>query len=457
MLRRLPASIALLAIVAVSLAAGLAVRTSDASAADAPAAASLPSAADLDAYLAGKGSPMAGQGSAFLASGGRWQVDPRLLVAIAGAESNFGSITCAPFNAWGWGCPNGPYEFTTWADGIDTVAEGLRTNYLAEGRVSVAQINLKYAPIGAANDPTGLNNHWTTNVSRFLIELGGDPTNVDISGVAGTRLLGAVEDAAAAAEYGFSEDVDAPDAGTGEERASDEEPTLEVSAGAPRPLVVTVRNTGDKAWTPSTVRLRRVDIESRVVGDPYGSLVDTESVAPGTVGRFVVLLGASGDTTGTAATRWRLEGPAGPFGIELERPVRFAVPALVIGDSRAEVTQRDDGTSAIVVRIRNAGSATWRRDGDDRVLLGVRARVGTPLEPVGWINRDVVGPMLERSVEPGETATFAFRVRGTDGALAVAPFDANRWATGAPVAVFAGQVPEADAAALRTRQGELAS
>ena len=81
---------------------------------------------DLDAYLLSKGSPMAGQGSAFVASGGRWQVDPRLLVAIAGAESSFGQITCAPYNAWGWGCPNGPYRFESWADGIDTVMGRLR-------------------------------------------------------------------------------------------------------------------------------------------------------------------------------------------------------------------------------------------------------------------------------------------------------------------------------------------
>ena len=60
------------------------------------AAAQPPTAAALDAYLASKGSPMTGQGAAFVASGGQWQVDPRLVVAIAGAESSFGQITCAP-------------------------------------------------------------------------------------------------------------------------------------------------------------------------------------------------------------------------------------------------------------------------------------------------------------------------------------------------------------------------
>jgi hypothetical protein len=137
-----------------------------------------PSAAVIDAYLASKGSPMAGQGAAFMASAARWQVDPRLLVAIAGAESSFGQVTCGPNNAWGWACPNDPADFATWAAGIDTVMSGLRRYYLDEGRTSVSLIQQKYCPVGAANDPTGLNNHWTKNVTKFLLELGGNPAMV---------------------------------------------------------------------------------------------------------------------------------------------------------------------------------------------------------------------------------------------------------------------------------------
>jgi hypothetical protein len=132
----------------------------------------------LDTYLASKGSPMAGQGIAFVQSGMRWQVDPRLLVAISGAESNFGATTCGPNNAWGWACPNDPADFATWAAGIDTVTRGLREYYLDEGRTSVALIQQKYCPVGAANDPGGLNSNWLGNVTRNLLELGGSPANV---------------------------------------------------------------------------------------------------------------------------------------------------------------------------------------------------------------------------------------------------------------------------------------
>lgn len=148
-----------------------------------------PTAAVLDAYLASKGSPMAGQGAAFMESAARWRVDPRLLVAIAGAESSFGQVTCGPNNAWGWACPNDPADFATWAAGIDTVTSGLRRYYLDEGRTSVSLIQQKYCPVGAANDPTGLNNHWATNVTKFLVELGGNPAMVG-PGPSGASAIG---------------------------------------------------------------------------------------------------------------------------------------------------------------------------------------------------------------------------------------------------------------------------
>ena len=411
----------------------------------------MPAPADIDAYLGGKGSPMAGSGSAFVASGGRWQVDPRLLVAIAGAESNFGVITCAPFNAWGYGCPNGPYQFGSWADGIDTVAQGLRENYLAEGRTSVALINLKYAPVGAANDPTGLNNNWTINVSRFLTELGGDPADIDLAGVGGTIPMGVVTDSATLSGFQFTEETSAGGADS-KTTAGD---TLQVAAGDPRPLIVQVRNTGSLTWRTQDVRLRRVDTESRVVGAPYGALNGSGNVAPGEVARFTVQLAASGQSDGTAPTQWRLEGPAGPFGGEITREVQFAVPAFVAGRSRVDVEAANggivggDSAWTVVVHVRNAGSAAWERDGDQGVLLAAVASSGGELAREGWINQDVAARMLERRAEPGEEASFAFRVRGEVGAIAMRPFTETAWAAGDPTVVVVGSVPEDQLVPLR--------
>ncbi len=55
----------------------------------------------IDTYLGGKGSPITGNGAVFFASGVQDDVDPRLIVAIAGQESNFGLALGQPGSA----CP----------------------------------------------------------------------------------------------------------------------------------------------------------------------------------------------------------------------------------------------------------------------------------------------------------------------------------------------------------------
>ncbi|MCW2960187.1 MAG: Cell wall-associated glycosyl hydrolase [Thermoleophilia bacterium] len=136
------------------------------------------SAESIDRFLASKGSPMAGHGRGFLKAGLEHDLDPRLIVAIAGAESYFGAETCAPFNGWGWGCPTSPFRFTSWDEGAMTVAAGLRSGYLDDGLTTIGKIHLRYAPPAATNDPTGLNYGWADNVARFLVEQGGDPEAV---------------------------------------------------------------------------------------------------------------------------------------------------------------------------------------------------------------------------------------------------------------------------------------
>lgn len=411
-----------------------------------------PTAGEIDAYLASKGSPMTGQGAAFVASGGQWQVDPRLVVAIAGAESNFGQITCAPFNGWGWGCPNGPYEFTSWADGIDTVMKGLRTNYLSEGRTSVALIHQKYAPVGAENDPTGLNDNWTNNVSRFMVEMGGDPNDVDLDGIAGTMPLGPLG-GASLDSFGFTEEAD-----TNADTANPDAPALEVASGTPRALVVRIRNTGYVAWRTSDVRLRRVDAEPRVVGAEFGALANAGAVEPNEVAAFVVQLAAAGSSDGRATTVWRLEGPSGPFGAEIVRDVGFSVPAFVATEATVDVQPTNGGINPdadpawnVIVKVRNSGSRDWVRDGDEGVLLGLAEAAGRPHGAEGWINDRAATRMLERRAAPGEVATFAFRVRGTGTALAMRPFRADGWATGDVAYVELGTVAPALVDALRER------
>lgn len=137
------------------------------------------SARSIDDYLRSQGSPMAGNGEAFLRAGLQWNIDPRLIVAIAGAESSFGRTTCASHNAWGWGCPTSPFSFASWEAGIDAVTKGIRTGYVDDGLTSVLAIHQRYAPPGAANDPTALNDAWAVNVAEYLAQQGGNPENIE--------------------------------------------------------------------------------------------------------------------------------------------------------------------------------------------------------------------------------------------------------------------------------------
>lgn len=128
-------------------------------------------ASDLNTYLKRRGSPLAGLGSVFVREARKNGLDPKLLVAISGAESSFGQkVKAGTNNPFGYG-PHRP--FPSWQAAISTVARSLRENYLDEGRKTIAQIGAKWAPEGAANDPTGLNSNWSRNVGRIYSQLGG--------------------------------------------------------------------------------------------------------------------------------------------------------------------------------------------------------------------------------------------------------------------------------------------
>ncbi|MBK9094444.1 MAG: M23 family metallopeptidase [Anaerolineae bacterium] len=122
-------------------------------------------------------SPLSGYGATFVAAAADWNVDPRLIVAIAGAESSFGTNgSCATqnHNAWGWGggWPN-CWDLTTWDAGVRRVTQGLRQVYLDQGRNTIHDIGVVYCGSGCAD--------WETNVKTFYAQQGGNPNTNDLS------------------------------------------------------------------------------------------------------------------------------------------------------------------------------------------------------------------------------------------------------------------------------------
>jgi RHS repeat-associated protein len=132
------------------------------------------SPSSLNNYLQSKNSPLAGEGSTLFDAGRRHDVDPRLIVAIAGAETGFGrNITRGQFNAWNWfygGPSQRNHPFNSWAQGINSVTRGIGgPNYLRGGRTNTASIYARYC-VG----PDCVNG--LRNINAFLRQQGGDPS-----------------------------------------------------------------------------------------------------------------------------------------------------------------------------------------------------------------------------------------------------------------------------------------
>lgn len=121
----------------------------------------------IDAYLTKRRSRMAGIGADFSRAGQTYDVDPRLLIAISGAETTFGRHLCAANNAWNWfhrgSCP--PSTFPTFQEGLGTVTKFLRKSYINRGYNTIPRIRARYCATGCEN--------WIPLVTRFYGEMGG--------------------------------------------------------------------------------------------------------------------------------------------------------------------------------------------------------------------------------------------------------------------------------------------
>ena len=128
-------------------------------------------AGQIDTYLASKNSPMAGMGSSFEYWGRLNNIDPRLMVAIAGAESTLGKNgSCATQrqNAWGYGggWPN-CWNFPTWDEGIRQTTWQILNYRNARGLTTIHAIGQTWCGSGCGD--------WESNVRAFYSEQGGDP------------------------------------------------------------------------------------------------------------------------------------------------------------------------------------------------------------------------------------------------------------------------------------------
>lgn len=116
----------------------------------------------LAKYLAKFDSPLQYHAQDFIDASTTYQLDWKMLPAIAGVESTFGKFIPGGYNAWGWGVyGTQAIYFTSWREGIFTIAKGLREGYLNKGLTDPYSINRVYAA----------SPFWGGKVSYFMRDL----------------------------------------------------------------------------------------------------------------------------------------------------------------------------------------------------------------------------------------------------------------------------------------------
>lgn len=121
-----------------------------------------PKAKILAAYFERHKSPLKNHAQDFIDAARVYNLDWKLVPAIAGVESTFGKFIPGGYNGWGWGVTGTQtIYFKSWKDGIFTVSKGLREKYMDRGLTNPFAMNRIYATSPA----------WGGKVTYFMNDL----------------------------------------------------------------------------------------------------------------------------------------------------------------------------------------------------------------------------------------------------------------------------------------------
>jgi hypothetical protein len=110
-------------------------------------------------YLEKENSPLAPYSDLIVEVSDKYGLDYRLLPAIAQKESGLCRVIPeGSHNCWGWGIHSkGTLMFDSYPEALETVAKGLRENYIDKGYVTAEQIMKKYAHPDSTTWANGVN------------------------------------------------------------------------------------------------------------------------------------------------------------------------------------------------------------------------------------------------------------------------------------------------------------
>ncbi|OGM75780.1 hypothetical protein A2382_00135 [Candidatus Woesebacteria bacterium RIFOXYB1_FULL_38_16] len=117
-------------------------------------------------YLQRYESPLSAQADIIVQMADKYDVDFRLITAIAQQESNLcKKIPEETYNCWGWGIHSkGTLGFESFEHGIEVVTRGIRKDYYDLGYVTPLEIMSKWVP----HSPQGA---WAQGVQAFMQEM----------------------------------------------------------------------------------------------------------------------------------------------------------------------------------------------------------------------------------------------------------------------------------------------
>lgn len=119
-----------------------------------------------------KGTPLEKYSTEIVAASDKYEIDYRLIPAIAMKESGAGRVTPKEsFNAWGF--ENGRTRFESWEQAIDMVAKTLKTRYIAKGMDTPDKMMAVYAPPATENG-----GGWAIAINNYLSQMESSENNL---------------------------------------------------------------------------------------------------------------------------------------------------------------------------------------------------------------------------------------------------------------------------------------
>jgi len=121
-----------------------------------------PRVKQLEIFFQSYDSPLATYSAYFVKMADKYEIDWKLLPAIAGVESTFGKrIPVGSYNAYGWN--GGNARFDSWEAGIEEVCKNLREKYYERGLKTPYLIAPVYCPPSLV---------WAGKVVFFMQKIG---------------------------------------------------------------------------------------------------------------------------------------------------------------------------------------------------------------------------------------------------------------------------------------------